>query len=49
MSKHEALTAIQKLMDATQWDADTLESIAAVMQTAGYQIRNYDYDVTLGR
>lgn len=47
MTHEQALQAIQQLMDLTEWDADTLENIAAVMLAAGYKIRDYNYDTCL--
>lgn len=38
----DALNAIATLMDGTQWDADTLEAIAEVLEEAGYTLRNYE-------
>jgi hypothetical protein len=42
MNDHDALLAIQELMDGTEWSADTLEAIARVMVSAGYRIRDLD-------
>jgi hypothetical protein len=42
MSDHEAMLAIQELMDGTEWNADTLEAIAEIMVRAGYRIRDLE-------
>ena len=42
MNDHEALLAIQELMDGVEWSPDTLDEIAAVMRRAGYRIRDTD-------
>jgi hypothetical protein len=42
MSDHEAMLAIQRLMDGTEWSADTLEAIADILLAAGYTLRDYD-------
>lgn len=39
---HDALLAIQDVMDGTAWDADTLETIATILIKAGYSIRDLD-------
>src|SRR5439155_15080322 len=42
MNDHEALLAIQELMDGVEWSPDTLDEIASVMRRAGYRIRDTD-------
>ena len=42
MSDHEAMLAIQQLLDGVEWSADTVESIAAIMIRCGYRIRDMD-------
>lgn len=42
MNDHDAMLAIQELLDGTEWSADTLEAIADVMLKAGYRIRDLD-------
>jgi len=37
---HEAMLAIQELLDGTEWSADTLDRIAAIVIAAGYRIRD---------
>jgi hypothetical protein len=39
---HDLLLAIQNELDGTSWDADTLETIATLMQAGGYRIRDKD-------
>ncbi len=36
----DVLNTIQFLLDGQEWDSDTLSAIAAVMISAGYQIRD---------
>ena len=36
----ECADAIHKLMDGTEWSADTLDAIAAELRAAGYVIRD---------
>jgi hypothetical protein len=38
MDDHEALLAIQKLMDGVVWSPDTLDAIASILERAGYEI-----------
>ena len=38
-SDHNVLLKIQKLLDAKEWDADTLDAIAHIMRDAGFRIR----------
>ena len=37
-----ALDAIHATMDGTEWDSDTLDTIADVLQLAGYEVRDAD-------
>lgn len=39
---HEAMEAIQRVLSGTQWDADTLEAIAVIVEKAGYPLRDYN-------
>jgi hypothetical protein len=43
-SDHEALLAIQELLDGVEWSPKTLDRIAAIMTDAGYRIRDLDDD-----
>lgn len=43
---HAAMTEIQRLMDGTEWSADTLEEIAAVLREHGFTVGDYDPDPT---
>lgn len=38
MTDHDAMLAIQDLMDAVEWSPDTLDGIADIMRCAGYGI-----------
>ena len=41
----EALAAIAQLLDRKEWDSDTLNAVADVIRSAGYQIRDpEDFD-----
>lgn len=41
MTDHEAMLAIQELLDGTdEWSADTLDAIAVIVSKAGYRIRD---------
>jgi hypothetical protein len=42
MTDHEAMLAIQELLDGQIWTAEVLEEIAAVLQQAGYRVRDID-------
>ncbi len=42
MTKTQALKAIYGLLDGTEWSADTLEAIAAVLAEAGYTLHNFE-------
>ena len=35
-----AMEAIQKQLDLVEWNADTLDNIADIMRSAGYEIRD---------
>lgn len=36
----EALAAIAQLLDRKEWDSDTLNAVADVIRSAGFQIRD---------
>lgn len=38
MDSVDALNAIADLLNATEWDAQTLDDIADIMREAGYEI-----------
>lgn len=38
MNQSDALEAIQQIMSANRWSPETLESIAEVMRSAGYNV-----------
>lgn len=40
MNADDALLAIQELLDGVIWTQDTLNQIAAIMEAAGYDIRD---------
>src|SRR4051812_10676038 len=40
MNDHDAMLAIQELLDGVAWDADTLESIARILVNSGYRVRD---------
>ena len=40
MTDHDAMLAIQELLDGVEWTPDTLEQIAEIMENAGYTIRD---------
>lgn len=42
LSASEALAAIQARMDGVEWDADTLDYIAAILELAGYPVRELE-------
>jgi hypothetical protein len=46
MTDHEALLAIQELMDGVEWNPTTLNQIAAILIECGYRVRDLD-DVDL--
>jgi len=43
-SDHEAMLAIQELLDGIEWKPETLDAIAAILVRAGHTIRDL-YDV----
>ena len=44
MSEHDALLAIQELLDGVEWTADTLSEIADIRESAGFRIRDTNED-----
>jgi hypothetical protein len=38
MTDHDAMLAIQELLDGIEWTPSTLDSIAAILRRAGYRI-----------
>ena len=44
MSPHEAMLAIQEIMNAEEWSPDTLDGIAEVLNEAGYPVRDLDVE-----
>jgi hypothetical protein len=42
MTDHEAMLAIQELLDGQVWTAEVLEEIADVLQQAGYRVRDIE-------
>jgi hypothetical protein len=40
MNDHDAMLAIQELMDGVEWSPDTLDAIAQIMVAAGYRLRD---------
>lgn len=49
MNNADALDAIHRLMDGREWNADTLASIAAILNAAGYALRDPERTPTLTR
>lgn len=45
MSPHEAMLAIQEMMDGVEWDAATLDGICQILNEAGYPVRDLDEDI----
>jgi hypothetical protein len=41
-SDHDAMLAIQELLDGKVWDADAIDRVALIMIEAGYKIRDTD-------
>lgn len=39
INESAVLESLVDLLDGKEWDADTLEAIAAILRTAGYEIR----------
>lgn len=46
MTDHDAMLAIQELLDGTEWNSDTLNDIAVIVSAAGYRVRDLN-DETL--
>ncbi len=44
MTDHEIILAIQELMNQVEWDADTLEEIASLLDDNGYNVGEEDTD-----
>ena len=42
VARQNVLTQIVREMDGTEWNADTLDAIAARLRAAGYEIREVD-------
>lgn len=42
MTDHDAMLAIQELMDGVEWTPDTLDAIAVILREAGYKVRDLD-------
>lgn len=42
MNDHEAMLAIQELMDGVEWTPQTLNQIADIMEKAGYRVHDID-------
>ena len=40
MNQQDALLAIQELLDGVEWTPDTLDNIAAILEQAGYRVRD---------
>jgi hypothetical protein len=40
MTDHEAMLLIQQLLDGVEWTPDTLDSIAEILLSAGYRVRD---------
>jgi hypothetical protein len=40
MTDHEIVVAIHKLLDGVEWTPDTLQTIATILNEAGYSIRD---------
>jgi len=38
MNDHDLIIEIQRLLSGTEWTADTLADIAALLEEAGYEI-----------
>jgi hypothetical protein len=45
MTSDDAMLEIQELLDGVEWTPDTLDRIAEIMVTAGYPIRNKDWNL----
>jgi hypothetical protein len=46
-TEREALRAIQAILDGVEWSADSLAAIAAILEEAGYPVRDTADIVTL--
>jgi len=44
MNDHEIILAIQELMNQVEWDADTLEEIASLLDDNGYKVGDISDD-----
>lgn len=44
LDNEEAMEAIQKQLDLVEWNADTLDNIADIVRSAGYEVRDTDVD-----
>ena len=42
MNDHDAMLAIQEQLDGVEWSTETLESIAEILTSAGYEVRDLD-------
>lgn len=42
--KPDVAGMIAKMLDGKEWSVETLDEIAEVLRTAGYQVRDVDYD-----
>jgi hypothetical protein len=40
LTDHEAMLAIQQVLDGTEWNSDTFEAIAQIVTDAGHAIRD---------
>jgi hypothetical protein len=49
MADHEimVLIQIQLLMDGTEWNADTLDAIAALLNENGYPVHDLDEELSV--
>jgi hypothetical protein len=44
VTAQEAILAIQKIMDGTEWNSGTADQIAEVLREAGYEVGDIDHD-----
>jgi energy-converting hydrogenase A subunit M len=42
MTDHEIVVLIQRFLDGTEWNADTLDAIATLLNENGYPVRDVD-------
>lgn len=42
MTDHDAMLAIQELLDGVEWNSNTLSEVANILQHAGYRVRDLD-------